>query len=120
MAIRVYNVTREGLLAKDYGLWDQIRRAAVSIPSNLAEGYERESDIEFRRFVFIAKGSCSELRTQIYIAEALNYLEANDDESLADECKEKSSMLSGLATNLRSHINKDRMNKHNSNPRHTT
>ena len=53
---------------RDYGLRDQMQRAAVSIPSNIAEGYERNTNKDFVHFLYIAKGSCSELRTQIYLA----------------------------------------------------
>ena len=53
---------------KDYGFKDQIQRAAVSIPSNIAEGYERQTNKEFIQFLYIAKGSSAELQTQLYIA----------------------------------------------------
>lgn len=105
LAVDVYKMSQEGALAKDYGLKDQIRRAAVSIPSNVAEGYERESDIEFKRFLFIAKGSCGELRTQLYIAQVLNYIRKPDVETLLNECKELSSMLQGLIKRLKERIN---------------
>ena len=56
---------------KDYGLKDQMQRAAVSIPSNIAEGYERNSVKEKQQFMFIAKASCGELRTQLYLSDCL-------------------------------------------------
>jgi four helix bundle protein len=101
LAVDVYSMSKAGLLSKDYGLRDQIRRAAVSISSNIAEGYERESDKEFARFLYIAKGSCGELRTQLYIAKALNYISNTDSDKLILECKEISSMLAGLIKYLR-------------------
>jgi len=64
LAVDIYKITSFGQLEKDWGLKDQIRRAAVSIPSNVAEGFERDTDAEFSRFASIAKGSCAELRTQ--------------------------------------------------------
>ena len=100
-AVEAYKLTTQGQLEKDWGLRDQIRRAAVSIPSNIAEGYERESTAEFKRFLLIAKGSCGELRTQIYIAQALNYLRKQDAEPLIKECIEISSMISGLIRHLK-------------------
>ena len=98
--MEIYKLTRQGPIEKDWGLRDQIRRAAVSIPSNIAEGYERESDSEFKRFLFIAKGSCGELRTQLYIAQALGYLTKPEAEPLINECLEISSMLNGLINHL--------------------
>ncbi len=64
----IYKITTEPAFSKDFGLKDQIRRCAVSIPSNIAEGYERKSNVEFIRFLYISKGSAGELRTQLYIA----------------------------------------------------
>jgi four helix bundle protein len=67
LAVTIYTMTREGAIARDFGLIDQIRRAAVSIPSNIAEGDERETNKESVRFLYIAKGSLAELRTQLEI-----------------------------------------------------
>src|SRR5205085_12010986 len=64
----IYKMTAVAEFARDYGLKDQIRRAAVSVLSNIAEGFEREGKTEFRRFLTIAKGSCGEVRAQLYVA----------------------------------------------------
>ena len=64
----VYEITRSGEFARDYGLRDQIRRAAVSILSNIAEGFERGGDKEFRQLLTVAKGSAGEVRSQLYVA----------------------------------------------------
>ena len=64
----IYELTRTGEFAKDYALRDQIRRAAISVMSNLAEGFERSSRQEFHQFISIAKGSCAEVRSQLYTA----------------------------------------------------
>jgi len=73
LTARIYEVTNEGSFAKDYGLKDQVRRAAVSSMSNIAEGFERGSLAEFNRFLSISKGSCAEFRTQLYIAFDVGY-----------------------------------------------
>lgn len=61
----VYEITNDGAFARDYGLRDQIRRAAVSVMSNVAEGFARGGRAEFHQFLVVAKGSCSELRSQL-------------------------------------------------------
>jgi len=76
---------------------DQVQRAALSVPSNVAEGYERNSNKEFVRFLNIAKGSCGELRTQVYISRKLDFLKKADFDHLISESKEISAMLHGLA-----------------------
>ncbi|MFA7231910.1 MAG: four helix bundle protein [Victivallaceae bacterium] len=86
---------------KDYGLYNQITRAAVSVPSNIAEGAERQTSKEFIQFLFIAKGSVAELRTQVYIAGKLNIISSTDTKYLADEALEISRMLQGLISSIR-------------------
>ncbi len=81
-----------------------MQRAALSVPSNVAEGYERNSNKEFIRFLNIAKGSCGELRTQLYISRKLDFLNKTDFEQLVSESKEISAMLArplprGVETN---------------------
>lgn len=75
LATDVYRLTSFGAWAKDFGLRDQTRRAAVSIACNIAEGFARGSNAEFRRFLSIARGSATELKTQMYIALDLGYLD---------------------------------------------
>ena len=76
---------------------DQVQRAALSVPSNVAEGYERNSNKEFVRFLNIAKGSCGELRTQLYISRKLDFLKKADFDHFIGESKEISAMLHGLS-----------------------
>lgn len=85
---------------KQYALRDQMQRAAVSIPSNIAEGAERDSRPEFIRFLRIAKGSAAELRTQCYIAMKLGLIAKTDSETFIQETKELSAMLQGLVRSL--------------------
>jgi four helix bundle protein len=87
-------------LEKDWGMRDQIRRASVAIPSNIAEGYERGTPTEFRHFANIARGSCGEVRTQLYLCQALGYFSKEDSAKLITECVEISSMLNSLARQL--------------------
>lgn len=78
---------------KDYGFKDQIQRAAVSIPSNIAEGYERQTNKELIQFLYIAKGSCGEIRTQLYLAKELNYINDDDSKALIAKAQTLSSMI---------------------------
>jgi len=81
---------------RKYSLKDQIERAGLSIPSNIAEGSERGSTKDFAHFLNFSKGSCAESRTQLYIARKLTVLDRNDFERLVSETKEISAMLEGL------------------------
>ena len=72
----IYKVTAEGAFSKDYGLKDQIRRASVSIMSNIAEGFERSGTGEFAHFLATAKGSAGEVRSQLYVALDQGYINA--------------------------------------------
>ncbi|HWA12918.1 MAG TPA: four helix bundle protein [Burkholderiales bacterium] len=96
MAINVYGLTDKGALARDFGLKDQMRRAAVSICSNIAEGNERGTDRDTVRFLQIAKGSSAELLAQADIAAAVGYLTQEESEKLTEDCKEVGRMLGGL------------------------
>ena len=93
LSVRVYSLLRS---TRDYGLRDQMTRASVSIPSNIAEGAERDSAAEFKRFLHIAKGSAAELRTQVYIATQVGILAKEEETELTNELKRISSMLHGL------------------------
>jgi four helix bundle protein len=81
---------------KLYALRDQMARCCISVPSNIAEGAERESDREFRRFLAIAKGSAGELRTQLYIGVKAGIFSPEATNPLIQEAKEISSMIEGL------------------------
>ena len=92
----IYKLTNTELFAKDYGLKDQIRRASVSVPSNISEGYERDSKKQFLYFLVIAKGSCGELRTQLKIAQLLNYLSEEEYIKINEKALSTSKQLSGF------------------------
>lgn len=81
---------------KDYNFKDQISRAAVSISNNIAEGFDRSSDADFRRFLFISLGSCSEVRSMLYLAEKLNYIDVKRRDLLIEQASEISKILWGL------------------------
>ena len=87
---------------KDYGFRDQITRSALSIPSNIAEGYERASDKEMANFLNYAKGSAGELRTQIYIGIDIGYIPKDQGQDWLNECEEISRMLHGLISTIKS------------------
>jgi four helix bundle protein len=89
---------------KLYGLRDQMIRSCISVPCNIAEGADRDSDREFRRFLSIAKGSAGELRTQLYIGLRGNNFTEEQAKPLIVEVKEISSMLEGLRKHLRPRI----------------
>jgi four helix bundle protein len=96
LAVSIYTLTREGTIARDFGLIDQIRRAAVSIPSNIAEGDERQTNKESVQFFYIAKGSLAELRTQLEIARHVGYITRETWQTLDDECGTIGRMLGAL------------------------
>jgi four helix bundle protein len=96
----IYRVSRKGDFAKDYGLRDQIQRASVSIMSNIAEGYERGNRNEFHQFLAIAKASCGEVRSQLYVAYDVAYISEPDFEKLFQQCRQLSKIISGLKTSI--------------------
>ena len=97
LAVEIYGALRG---CRDFSLKDQMTRAAVSIPSNIAEGAERYSDKEFARFLYIARGSAAELRTQLYIANKINLLDNKRTKEYVEEVTQLSAMLHGLAKSL--------------------
>ncbi len=99
LAVEIFKLFAD---SKDFGFKDQITRSALSIPSNIAEGYERESNKELIRFLFIAKGSCGELRTQLIIGKEISSIPVAKADELISESKEISYMLSALIQTRRS------------------
>jgi len=93
LVVLIYSKLRN---CKDYGFKDQIQRASVSIPSNIAEGFERQTNKEFIQFLFIAKGSCGELQTQLYLSIKLEYLSKIEGQEFIDKAKKISSMIYNL------------------------
>ena len=97
----IYKVSNSGAFSKDYGLRDQIRRASVSIVSNIAEGFERNGSKEFRQFLSISKGSAGEVRAQLYVAFDLEYITKAEFEKLNLLVFDTSRMISGFINYLR-------------------
>lgn len=91
---QVYLMTKEGDLSKDFGLRDQLRRAAVSVPTNIAEGFERYSRREYVHFLNIAKGSAGEVRSLLRVALEVGYLDESKYNKLYSQTTELSRMLS--------------------------
>jgi four helix bundle protein len=81
---RIYVLTASGLISKDFGMRDQIRRASVSIPTNIAEGFERASRKEYLLFLNFAKGSAGEVRSLLYVAFEVGYLQRESYEELRE------------------------------------
>lgn len=96
LAIAVYHLSQSSELAKDFGLRDQICRSAVSVPSNIAEGDERDSNKDGVRFLFIAKGSLAELQTQLEIAAAVGLIDKTKQAQLERDCQKTGKMLGAL------------------------
>lgn len=92
----IYILTRKLPKEEIYGIVNQMRRAAVSIPSNIAEGYERNSKKEFVKFLYIAKSSRAELETQIYICLQENYISCEEADKVFKLCLEIKKMISSL------------------------
>ena len=101
LANEIYSVTTVGKFTRDFGLRDQIRRASVSILSNIAEGFERGGDKEFLQFLSVAKGSCGETRAQLYVALDQAYISTAEFETLFQSATEVSQLISGLMRYLR-------------------
>lgn len=101
LTIEIYKITNEPLFSKDFGLKDQIRRAAVSVPSNIAEGFGRGGTNEFKNFLSIAKGSLYEVKTQLIISFELGLVEEKLKEQLIINIEEVTGMIAGLIKYLK-------------------
>ncbi len=97
----IYSVTNDGRFAKDFGLREQIRRAAVSIMLNIAEGFARKTNREFSQFLVIAHGSAAEVQSALYVALDQNYITQQQFEKLYKMTDETSKMIMGFSSYLR-------------------
>jgi len=98
---RIYEITKEPAFSRDFGLKDQIRRAAVSVMSNIAEGYDRSGTAEFVHFLATAKGSAAEVRCQLYVASDQGYVQQDRFLELNALASETARVISGLMKYLR-------------------
>ncbi len=97
LTVQVYNLFSN---SRDFGFKDQIQRASVSVMNNIAEGFERKSNNEFRYFLYVAKGSCGEVRSMLIIAKDLNIISSTNFDKLHTLSTEISKMLYGLIKTL--------------------
>jgi len=96
-AVTLYEIFKD---LKDYGFKDQICRASVSISNNIAEGFDRSSDADFSRFLYISIGSCSEVKSMLYMAARLNYISEKQKTTLLNQADEISKIIRGLIKSL--------------------
>ena len=96
LAVNIYKLTEDGAFIKDFGLKDQMRRASVSVPSNIAEGDNLDTDKQSIRHFYIARGSVAELRTQLVIGKEIGYIDERQYNELEKECEQISAMLTSL------------------------
>ncbi|MEA5514603.1 four helix bundle protein [Nodularia sp. UHCC 0506] len=96
----IYQITQQEKLKKDFGLSGQMQRASVSVMSNIAEGFERNRPGEFHQFLSIAKASCAELRSQLYVALDVNYIQQSEFQQIFNQAEEVGRIIGGLRASL--------------------
>jgi len=96
----IYEVTRQGTFANDFGLSGQIQRAAVSVMSNVAEGFERNRRTEFHQFLSTSKASCAEVRSQLYVAFDIGYIDKATFDKLLHQAEEVARIIGGLRVSV--------------------
>jgi len=96
----IYQTSRRGAFAKDFGLAGQIQRASVSIMSNIAEGFERGGRGEFHQFLSVAKASCAEVRSLLYVALDIKYIDKTEFRKIMDEAEEVGRIVGGLRVSV--------------------
>lgn len=92
----VYETTRQGAFARDFSFSNQMQRAAVSVMSNIAEGFQRNGRAEFLHFLSVARASCAEVRSHLYVALDINYLDESKFEQMMGLAEEAGRLVSGL------------------------
>ncbi len=97
----IYTLTGKGEFAREFGLRHQIRRAALSVISNIAEGFSRQTDKEFLQFLYVAKGSTSEVQSQLYVALDLCYISREEFDGLYKQADEVGKLIFGFIRYLR-------------------
>lgn len=97
----VYHATQQGNFSKDFGLAGQIQRASVSIMSNIAEGYERGNPGDFHRFLSVAKASCAEVRSQLYVALDIGHISQSQFNELMTQAEEVGRIIGGLRMSIK-------------------
>ena len=102
---QIYTITKKESVRRDYGFVDQIRRAAISIMNNIAEGFERGSNKDFVKFLFIARGSAGEIRSMLYVGLDQGYLADDTFTRCHDLCVRCSQLCWGLIKHLKKHSN---------------
>lgn len=101
LAAAIYRLTAQGAFSRDFGLRDQIQRAAVSVMSNIAEGFERGSSAEFHQFLVIAKASCAEVRSQLYVSLDINYIDQKQFDETMMLSEEVARLVGGLRASIK-------------------
>lgn len=98
---KIYQFSSTGEFSRDFGLRDQIRKSSVSVMSNIAEGFERDGNKEFLNFLSIAKGSCGETRSQLYVALDQDFISTEDFDWTYNHLNQTSRMIGGFMNYLR-------------------
>jgi len=103
----IYLLTRKRDFGHDFGLINQMQRAAVSVMANLAEGFDREGSVEFHRFVVVSRASCSELKSHLYVALDVGYISEEEFLALSERIDELTRKVGALRRSLKARSNKD-------------
>jgi len=111
---RIYAATENGRIARDFALRRQIRSASLSVPANIAEGFERTRPREFHQFLSIAKASCAEVRTYLYIAGDVGYLEEGLIHGLLAQAAEVGKVIGGLRKSVAAKLREVRLSTQHS------
>jgi four helix bundle protein len=104
LAVKIYQITKDEKFRRDYGLVDQIRRASISVSSNIAEGFERGSKREFIQFLYIAKGSLGEMRSQLHVSYELGYMKKENLNMFLTQCYDLSNQLGAFISSIKKRI----------------